>query len=393
MGTAPSTGGDADALIGHPEKWKDWGARATHEMTLTAKEIVRAYYQKPPQRAYFNGCSTGGEQGLMEAQRYPDDYDGIVSGAPAHNRTRLHMAILWNYVQSEGPPETRIPVSKLPMLGDAVLRACAAEKAAPVDAFLSLDPAACHWNPEVLMCKAGDKPDCLTAEQVQTAKKIYAGPRNSVTGASIYPGVEPGSEFGWGSFIPRDGNAPYGALFRWVFGPQWSWQSFDFNRGVAIVDERLAPVLNATNPDLTAFKAAGHKLILFHGWADWLVPARESLNYYQSAVSANAKAAAEEHRSPLDETRDFFRLFMIPGMSHCNGGPGLNSVEALTSLEHWVESGVAPESLTARRDESGATTMVRPVCAYPDVARYDGTGDVDRAESFACSPAIATRSR
>jgi feruloyl esterase len=385
MGTAPSTGGNADSLIGHPEKWTDWGRRATHEMTVAAKEIIRAYYQRPPQHSYFNGCSTGGEQGLMEAQRYPDDYDGIVSGAPAHNRTRLHMAILWNFVVSDGSPATRIPAEKLPMLESAVLNACAAEKAVPTDSFLSLDPALCHWNPQELLCKAADKTDCLTAEQVETAKKIYAGPSNPVSHTAIYPGVEFGSESGWISFVPKDGNAPYDSIFKWVFGPQWKWQSFDFNRDVATLDGRLAPNLNANSSDLGAFQAAGHKMILYHGWADWLVPPRESLNYYESVVDANAKTATVAGGSKLDETRGFFRLFMIPGMSHCSGGPGLNEVETLKPLEQWVEDGVAPVSLAARRSDNGTIIMTRPVCAYPEVARYRGEGDVRSASSFACS--------
>lgn len=390
MGTASHSGAEADSLIGHPEKWTDWGMRATHEMTVAAKEIIRAYYQKLPQHSYFNGCSTGGEQGLMEAQRYPDDYDGIVSGAPAHNRTRLHMSILWNFVVAEGAPETRIPAGKLPMLANAVLNACAAEKALPTDTFLSLDPASCHWNPQELACKAGDRADCLTADQVETAKKIYAGPSNAATRAAIYPGLEFGSEPGWGGFVPEDGNAPFGSLFKWVFGPQWTWQSFDFNRNVGTVDERLGPFVNATSSNLDAFKAAGHKLILYHGWADWLVPPRESLNYYESVVSANPKTATAVGRGQLDETREFFRLFMIPGMTHCSGGPGLNEVEALKPLEQWVESGVVPESLTARRVDHGTITMTRPVCAYPEVARYDGKGDASSAASFTCSASNAS---
>ncbi len=179
---------------------------------------------------------------------------------------------------------------------------------------------------------------------------------------------------------------PHMALYsKWVFGPQWKWQSFDFDHDVATVDARLGPVLNATSPHLDEFKANGHKLILYHGWADWLVPPRESLNYYESVVSANAQAAAASHRSNLDETREFFRLFMIPGMSHCGGGPGLNSVNTMTPLEQWVENGVPPESLTAWRDDQGATRMKRPVCAYPDVAHYDGKGDSSNAGSFVCS--------
>lgn len=385
MGTAPSTGLNGDALIGHPEKWADWGMRATHEMTVAAKQIIQAYYQKPPQHSYFNGCSTGGEQGLMEAERFPDDYDGIISGAPANNRTRLHVAILWNFVMSERPPEYRIPPQKLPILTQAVLHSCSAQKAVPSDNFLSDDPAMCHWDPQTLLCKAGDAPNCLTAEQVMTANQIYAGPRNASAHVSLYPGVEPGSESGWGSFVPEDGKAPYGSLFKWVFGSDWDWRSFDFNHDVSRVDARLGPKLNATSPDLHTFKASGHKLILYHGWADWLVPPRESVHYYESVVNTNVQDATASHRNKLEETESFFRLFMIPGMAHCGGGPGLNNVDALTPLELWTEKGIAPETLTAWRDDHDKIQMTRPVCAYPLSTHYKEIGDPNDAGSFLCS--------
>ena len=384
MGTAPAATSGGDVLIGHPEKWADWGSRATHEMTLAAKAILLAFYGRAPMHSYFNGCSTGGEQGLMEAQRYPDDYDGIISGAPAHNRTRLHMEILWNFAVVESAPAALIPAEKLALISQAVLKACTAQKAVSSDAFLSLDPAACHWNPQTLACKAGNKPDCLTAEEVSMAKKIYAGPVNPTSHVALYPGVEPGSEFGWNQFVPRDGTVPYGSIFHWVFGPQWKWQAFDFNHDVATMDARLAPVVNAINPDLHAFRAAGHKLILYHGWSDWLVPPRETINYY-SMVRANTANAQDQDHDSLHATREFARLFLIPGMGHCSSGPGLNGVDALAPLEQWVESGLAPDSLPAWRDDGGSRTLTRPVCAYPSVARYTGYGNPSEAKSFTCS--------
>ncbi len=383
MGTAPSTGLDGDALIGHPEKWQDWGVRATHEMTLAAKQIIQAYYNREPRHSYFRSCSTGGEQGLMEAQRFPDDYDGIVAGAPANNRTRLHMEIFWNFAVSHKNPADNLPSAKLPMITQAVLHACSASKAVPSDNFLT-DPSTCHWDPQALLCKAGDAGDCLTAEQVKTVRSIYQGPTNPATHVSIYPGVPRGSEFGWGDFLQAT-TPPYDALFKWVFGPTWNWRTFDFNRDVASVDARLAPVLNATNPDLSVFKAHGHKLIVYHGWADWLVPPQESVNYYENVVDAQANAAESHHRDKNEETQEFFRLFMVPGMSHCSGGPGLNTIDAFPSLELWMEKGVEPKEIIAQRRTGSATEMTRPVCPYPQSARYIGTGDTNKAANFFCA--------
>lgn len=283
MGTSPTAGENDDALIGHAEKWADWGWRSTHEMTVAAKIIINAYYGKKPRFSYFTGCSTGGEQGLMEAQRFPDDYDGIIAGAPANNRTRLHMDILWNFSVARKSPANYLPAAKLAIITHAVLNACAASKAVPSDNFLS-DPSNCPWDPQSLMCKAGDAPDCLTAEQVVTVRNIYGGPSNPATGALLYPGLPRGSEFGWNSLMPQTAEPPFGSLFKWVFGPSWNWRTFDFNRDVTTIDARLAPLLNATNTDLDTFKAHGHKLIVFHGWADWLVASQESINYYESVL-------------------------------------------------------------------------------------------------------------
>jgi feruloyl esterase len=387
MGTSPSSMENGDALIGHPQKWLDWGSRSTHEMTVAAKQIVRAYYGKEPRLSYYVGCSTGGQQGLVEAQRFPDDYDGIVAGAPAHNRTRLHMTFLWDLAAEERTATSYIPASKLPLITDAMLDACVAQKAVLTDRFLS-NPASCRWDPQEILCKAGDAPDCLTAEQVATAKNIYDGPRNPVTHVPIYPGLTRGSEFDWSYLLPQNGDPRFDALFKWTFGPSWNWRTFDFNRDVTAVDDRLASMLNATDPGLQAFKAHGHKLIVYHGWADVVVPSQESINYYKSVENAQEKDAASHHRSKTEETQEFYRLFMVPGMAHCSGGPGLNRIDALDSIELWVEKGIAPEKIVAKRVDKDATQMTRPVCPYPQTIRFNGSGDANEAASFSCSAAI-----
>lgn len=390
MGTAPSSPRNGDALIGHPQKWIDWGWRSTHVMTIAAKRIIRAYYKKSPRYSYFVGCSTGGEQALMEAQRFPNDYDGIVAGAPANDRTHLHMDILWNFATFEEEPGDRIPPQKLSMITHSVLHACKKLKVVGSDNFFSIDPYSCHWNPASLMCGAHNADDCLTANQVESVRKIYSGPTNPITHQSIYPGVPPGSESGWNSFVPQNGKPPYASLFRWVFGPSWNWRTFDYSRDVALVDQRLAPMLNATNPDLRAFKSLGHKLIMYHGWADWLVSPQESINYYEAVADTQAKAARKLNKSKYKETENFLRLFMVPGMAHCGGGAGLNSIDALPSLQLWVEEGIAPRKIIARRIVGRTTVMTRPTCPYPQIPHYRGIGATTVASNFSCVKPVST---
>lgn len=384
MGTSPSTMENGDPLIGHPERWTDWGWRATHVMTEAAQQIVRAYFGRPAKYSYFVGCSTGGEQALMEAQRFPDDYTGIIAGAPANNRTHLHMDILWNSAAEMSDLSGYIPKAKLPLITRAALDACAKERAVPSDPFFSHDPSSCHWNPQKLLCKSGDGPKCLTADQVATVRKLYNGPVDPTTGRQIYPGIPRGSEFGWTALTPADGEPPFDSLFKWVFGPQWNWRSFDYGHDVVIVDDRLAAALNATNPDLGAFEAHGHKLIVYHGLADWLVAPEESINYFRSVASYQATNGTPHHPNQFRETNQFYRLFLVPGMSHCSGGPGLNTINPLPSLVLWVEKGIAPERIVAKRVESGVTEMTRPVCVYPREVRYLGHGDTTTSTSFAC---------
>ncbi|MDR3792393.1 MAG: tannase/feruloyl esterase family alpha/beta hydrolase [Terracidiphilus sp.] len=383
MGTSVAAGETADALVGHPERWWDWGERSTHAMTVAAKRILEAYYGKPADHSYFVGCSTGGQQALVEAQRYPDDYDGIVAGAPANFRTHLHIGFIWDERAAEDEPGSRLPQAKFALLSRTVLAACAPQKAVATDGFLS-DPVACPWQPQTLLCKAGDAPDCLTAAQVRLVEKLYDGPRDPVTHAAIYPGLTRGSELDFNSMMPVGGSPKMDSLFKWVFGMQWNWRTFDFHRDVAPVDKRLAAGVNAVSPDLSLFKAHGHKLLYYHGWADVLVPSLESLDYRRSVEAAQMPEAARHKHSAAEETDSFYRLFMVPGMAHCGGGPGLSGVDPLPALVDWVENGAAPEQLTAQRTENGSVVMTRPVCRYPQSAIYNGAGDAHLAASFHC---------
>ena len=203
MGMATPTGATAAIFFNRPERWIDWGYRATHEMTLVAKQVVRAYYQRDATRAYFVGCSTGGEQALMESQRYPDDYDGIVGGAPAQNRTGVHVSILWNFAANERTPASYLPAATRSLLFQAVIDAC--DTLDGVKDGVITDPAKCHFEPTSLQCKSDGQQNCLTPSQVETVNQIYAGPVNPRTGQSLYPGLPRGSEFGWEGLDPGPG--------------------------------------------------------------------------------------------------------------------------------------------------------------------------------------------
>jgi feruloyl esterase len=326
MGTATAPDEDASIFTGHPEVWADWGYRSTHEMTTLSKQVVNAFYEKAPKRAYFSGCSTGGEQALMEAERYPDDYDGIVAGAAANNRTGVHMSILWNFVVSKKAP---ISKAKLAVLNSAAVHACGG-----ADGIIA-NPTACHFDPAILQCPGADDDRCLTAAQVETARQLYSGPVNPRTHQQIYPGLPPGSEFGWDQLAPKD-QPPYAPIFQWVFGRDWDWRTFNFDSTVTTYERKLSAAVNATNPDLSAFHGKGHKLVAYHGWADWLVAPGESINFYQQVRAANKNAD------------DFYRLFMVPGMAHCSGGPSKDRIDPLTAVVDWVEKDTAPSTVVVK---------------------------------------------
>jgi Tannase and feruloyl esterase len=371
MGLATPANADASIFTNQPERWADWGWRATHEMTIAAKQVLKAYYGRNANRAYFSGCSTGGEQALMEAERFPDDYDGIVGGAAAQNRTGVHVSILWNFMATRQEPGAYIPAAKIPALTKAVVAAC--DNMDGLKDGLINDPRKCSFNPASLLCGGADNDACLTRPQVETVKRLYAGPSNPRTGEKLYPGLTRGSEFGWAALGKPPGpqaTPPYEPIFQWAFGTNWDWHTFDFDRANAAYTRKLASAVNATSPNLDQFRAKGHKLISYHGWADWLVAPGETLNYYSTVSS----------RYP-GQVSNFYRLFMVPGMAHCSGGPGPDHFDTLGAVVKWVEQGAAPDQIIATKP---ATNLQRPLCPYPEAARYKGTGNPNEAASFTC---------
>ncbi len=391
------SGGNAEWALGHPEKIVDYGHRAIHEMTVKAKSVVKAFYGDGPKRSYFASCSNGGRQALMEAQRYPNDYDGIVAGAPANAFTQILTGFAWNMRMMLSDPASYIPAKKLKAIEAAALAACDVRDGV-TDGVLD-DPTKCGFDPAVLLCKGAETDECLTEKQIAALKKIYAGPRNA-KGQQIIPGFTPGSETGPGGWTPWITGATPTAALQFFFStqafkhmvyndPNWDFKTFDLERDGKLANEKLAPVLNATDPDLKAFSARGGKLILYHGWNDAALPPVNTINYYQSVVAKLGQRRANS----------FVRLFMAPGVQHCAGGPGPDSFgQMVTSgqsdpqhdltlaIERWVEQGVAPDQViaTKRAGANAPPQRTRPLCPYPQVARYKGSGSTDEAANFNC---------
>ncbi len=393
----PTTG-----LFGHPERIKDFGYRAIHLMTVRGKEIAHAFYQQRAKTAYFAGCSTGGQNALMEAQRFPDDYDGILAGAAAFNRTHLHMAGLSSWQNTHASPGRFILPGQMTLINKAVPAQCVGQDGgASTDQFLT-DPRDCHFDPKVLQCTGGNVPPaCLSADQVTTIRNYYAGTIDPVNGQIINPGSERGNETdNLGAlgleFAENLPEPPFDGLFYWVFGPGFgqlasahNFANFDFHHDVDTVDDQLAAVLNADSADLGEFREHGGKLLMYHGWADPLIPSQSSINYFNALVANHegAEHASEGGNPALRRTQTYARLFMVPGMFHCSGGPGPNVFDALTPLVTWVEAGVAPDTITATKfvnDTPPAVAMTRPLCVYPKVAKYNGTGSTSIAANFTC---------
>jgi feruloyl esterase len=369
-------GDDASFALGHPEKLIDLGYRSVHEMTVQAKAIVAAYYGTAARFSYWNGCSTGGKQGLTEAQRFPRDYNGIAEGNPASFWTHLMFACMWPAKATLVDPASYIPPSKYPLIHDAALKACDALDGV-VDGIIN-DPRLCHFDPKVLECKDSDAPTCLTPPQVEAARKIYAGPTNPRSREQIFPGLEPGSELGWRNQAggPEPMTIPM-SFFRYVLfkNPQWDFRNLNFDRDVALADKTAGKILNATDPNLRAFQASGGKLLMYHGWADNLIAPRESVNYYQNVLSA---------MGGLKETEGFARLFMMPGVGHCGGGSGPDDFDKIGVLEQWVEHGSAPDTIIATHRTNGVVDMTRPLCPFPQVAQWKGSGNTNDAANFVC---------
>ena len=349
----------------------DYAYRAVHLTIVTAKKIANTYYSKPVSKAYWNSCSNGGRQGLIEAQRFPDDFDGIVANAPWVDQTGFVLDAIWN---QRALTSTPISLDKLKLVSERAMAKCDGLDGL-VDGLID-DPRRCDFDP------ARDVPE-LTPAEAAALKKVYGGVVSN--GKPFFPGFMIGSENnnGWANAIvaarpdakPADFNLAEATMKYLVFNPpkpDWDFRTFDFDKDVHVVD-RWGEIANAKNPDLSAFRKHGGKLVMTYGWADQILQPMMGVTYYESAVQKNGP-----------KTKDFFRLFMVPGMAHCGGGVGPDQNDGVSAVIDWVEKGKAPESLVAKKIVNGQVTRSRPLCPYPQVARYKGNGSIDDAANFSC---------
>jgi len=381
----------ATFVMSNPEKAIDYAYRAVHLTALTAKSIVKDYYGEPVAHSYWNSCSNGGRQGLLEAQRYPEDFDGIVANAPWVDQTGFTIGAMWNQkALSEAP----VTAAKLATVADKVMAKCDA-----IDGLkdgLIDDPRKCDFDPrrDVPSCSAGaDGADCLTPAQASAVAKVYSGPISN--GKPFFPGFMPGSEAvttglfgggsgsGWMNVIvsaqpdakPADFSLAENTI-RYLVPkppkPDYDYKTFDYDRDIHLVDN-WSKLADAKDPDLSKFRKRGGKLLMTYGWADTILQPMMGVNYYEQALAKNGP-----------QTPDFFRLFMVPGMAHCGGGVGPDRNDAVTAMINWVEKDKAPDSIIASRVVNNQTVRTRPLCPYPQVARYSGQGSIDEAANFKC---------
>ena len=407
MGTSPATALDGRALTGHPEKQIDFAYRSTHLMNVLAKQLISEFYSQAADHSYYYGCSTGGGQGMHMVEQYPDDYDGVVAGSPSINRT--HVGSFWNFFVTHESPDSPIPEDKATLVTKAVLAACATTSGGLAsDAFLT-DPRACSWRAESLACAADatDTSACLTPDQVRALDLAYDGSRNPRTGQLIFPGLVRGAESGTTFDLPAleglsasfPSDIPlFPGTYYWVFGNDWDYRTFDFDHDQATVDAQEG-FQNALDTNLAPFASHGGKLLMFHGFADALISPLMTIDYYllvQRALGGSAQDQA------LAAEQSFFRLFLVPGMGHCSGGPGPNALgqlggtpvpndaqhNVLQALVTWVKTGTPPDQITATKytndTPANGVAMTRPLCPFPQLPSYKGSGDPNDAASFTC---------
>ena len=371
--TGHSTPG-ASFAVGHPEKLVDYAHRSLHETAITAKVIVEAFYGKPAAAALWNGCSTGGNQGLTLASMYPNDFDAIVAGAPPDVRSRVHAVRLVMHRFVHRTPTSHIPPEKYPAIHKAVLNACDAKDG--VQDGVIEHPPACKFDPAVLQCKDGDGPACLTSEQVETARALYADVRDPKTRQILYsPLLQPGSELLWNALAGPQAFSNAVETYRHLVAKDASWNPSQFDPALDV--ERMdtdAAVLNTAGHNLKPFFARGGKLLLYHGWSDQQNPASTSVNYFERVVKAVGKGTVGKS----------IQLYMVPGMNHCQGGVGTDTFDKIAAVEEWMAKGTAPAEIIASHATDGKIDRTRPVCPYPQVAVYKGSGSTDEASNFSC---------
>lgn len=364
-------GGNALFAIDHPEKLVDYAHRAVHEMAVQSKTLIAAYYSRAPQLSYWNGCSTGGRQGLTAALKYPGDFDAIIAGAPANNSVNMHASDISVALAGLKDPAAIVPPDKLALVNRAAVAACDANDGI-VDGLIN-DPRSCTVNVAALQCQAGSTDNCLTPPQVAAVQRMYQ-PTTMANGEVVYPGKEAGGEPGWAPFL--GGNlfpVPVGTFQIAYNNAAWDPKTFDIDRDLQVARAKVSPIIDALDPDLSAFKARGGKVLMYHGWNDNLIPPRNSINYFSRVTETMA-----------GNDGDFIRLFMVPGLNHCAGGVGPNQINWMGALERWREQGAAPERIEAIRIAGNRVDMTRPLCPYPQVAVHSGKGSTNDAANFSC---------
>lgn len=369
------SGNNARFGLGHPEKVIDFGWRAVHEMTVTAKQVIGQYYQQPPAWSYWNGCSAGGRQAMKEAQRFPQDYDGIIAGAPGLDWTGRAVSALRIAQHLSANPGAQLTAEQRDLLAQAVLASC--DNADGVADGIIGRPAQCRFDPAELACSTVGNSSCLNPDQIRAINMIYESPPNPDSGRAI-TGLLPGSESGW-TDLGWTGSARATGLdqLRYlVYGDaDWTIDRFDFATDAVRAETADNDTLNALDPDLSGFLGRGGKLIQYHGWSDPQISPANSTQYYERVTDLLGGRA---------RIHDAYRLFMAPGMGHCSGGAGPNSFDMVTALEDWVERGRAPDAIIASKLEQGNVVMTRPLCPYPEEAVYDGSGSTNVADNFSC---------
>ena len=371
------TGNTASFAVGHPEKVIDFGWRAIHETAVASKAIIAAYYGGTPKYSYFNGCSAGGRQALKAAQRFPADFNGIIAGAPGNDWTGRAAQAMRIANHLERNPAARLGEAQRQLLHDAVMASC--DQLDGVKDSVLENPKRCTFDPAVLACKSSGTEACLTPPQVETARMIYSAAINPKTKRTIN-GLERGSELGWTDLgWTASARATGLELFRYLVfrDPTWTVQKFNWDTDIVLADDGDNDTINALDPNLRAFIKSGGKLISYHGWIDPQISPTNTVQYYEQVVQL---------LGGRNNVNDSFRLFMAPGMGHCRGGNGPNTFDMVTTLERWVERGIAPDQVVATITRpSPPLKRSRPLCPYPEVAVYKGAGSSDEAENFTCA--------
>jgi tannase/feruloyl esterase len=358
----PTSGGTF--ALGHEEKIVDFAYRALHETTVESKRLIRQMYSRNAQFSYYKGCSTGGRQAIMAATRFPDDYDGIIGGALANRHIHMHTAGSARQIVLARNPDMAISPEKAQMVTDAVMNKCDTLH----EGFLN-NPKQCSFDFSTLVCKGAESNECLTSSQLKAVEMFYGGLKNK-KGEVIFAGQTLGNPL-----TPQRSNQTLNVsdtVRIWAFqNANYDWHSFDLDRDMPIIDQKIGFV-DATDPDLKKFKAHGGKLLLYAGWADTTITPVNTVEYYESVVK----------KMGANDTKDFAKLFMVPGMAHCRGGNGPDTFDTIGTLEKWREKGQTPATIAATNRNSG---LSRPLCAFPQYAKYKGTGDLKDAANWACT--------